>query len=131
MAWHLLVLEHLARILPIAGRADAAVADRDAVRGSQAGEIPPLHATGIALTHRGAGHIDILAGDEMIDGDLGTDFDQVVCRNPKLLKLPLRLDFGHREMTAIGLGQALDLGRAGAKLERGIAVLLSRLLATT
>ena len=76
LARHLLVLEGAARILAAAGRADRAMRDRHAMRGAQAAEIPALHAAGIALADRGPGHIDELADDEMIRGDLGADRDQ-------------------------------------------------------
>ena len=64
----------------------------------------------------------------MIDGDLGTDVDEIVRAHAELLQFPLGLDLGYREMTAVSLGQALDLGRAGAELQGGIAVLLRGLL---
>jgi hypothetical protein len=40
---HLLALEDAARILPIAGRAVAAMADRNAVRRPQTAEVVALH----------------------------------------------------------------------------------------
>src|SRR5262249_2926457 len=61
MAGHLLVLEPLAGILAIAGRAERAVRHRHAVRRAHAAEIPPFHRAGKALADRGAGHVDELA----------------------------------------------------------------------
>src|SRR5262245_21043158 len=77
VARHLFDLEGLARVLAAAGRADRAVRDRHAVRGAQTAEVPALHAAGEALADRGPGHIDELADDEVIGGDLGTDRDQI------------------------------------------------------
>src|SRR5271163_1090414 len=73
MAGHFLVLEGLARVLSAAGRTDRTVRDRDAVAGAESAEIPALHAAGPALAGRGAGHVDILADEEVIGGDLGSD----------------------------------------------------------
>src|SRR5581483_8697092 len=49
MTGHFLVLERLAGILTTARAADRPVRDRNAVRGTQAPEIPPLHAARKAL----------------------------------------------------------------------------------
>src|SRR6266487_1873459 len=73
---HFLVLEGLAGILAAAGGADRTMRDRHAVRGAQPAEIPALHATRKALADRGPGHIDELAHDEVVGGDLGTYRDQ-------------------------------------------------------
>src|SRR4029077_10957725 len=70
MARHLLVLEYLARVLAVTGRPDRAVAHRNAVGGAKSREVPALHAAGEALAHRGARHVDELAGDEVVHGDL-------------------------------------------------------------
>ncbi len=56
----------------------------------QATEIVALDDALEALTDRGAGDIDLLAGDEVVDGDLGADLDQVVLgltRNSATLRL--------------------------------------------
>src|SRR6185295_12301468 len=119
-----LVLEGLARILPPAGRADRAMRDRDTMRGAQSAEIPAFHAAGEALADRSPGHVDKLADHEMVGGDLGTDRNQLALRHAELGELALRLDLGDREMTAIGLGQVLRLARAGAELQRDIAILV-------
>src|SRR3984957_15383953 len=71
MAGHFLVLEGLAWILPAAGRTDRAMRDRNTVGGAQTAEIPALHAAGPTLTGRSAGHVDILADEEVIGGDFG------------------------------------------------------------
>src|SRR5262249_48931294 len=103
MASHLLVLEGLARVLPLSGGAEAAMRDRDAVRSAQPAEIPPLHAAGIALADARASHIDILAGDEMRRGDFGADVDERVVGDAELGELRLRLDLRFREMAALRL----------------------------
>ena len=79
---HLLAREGAARILAIAGRAVAAVGDRHAVGRPQAAEVVPLHRAGEALADRGAGDVDVLAGDEMVGGDLGADLEQGVGDRP-------------------------------------------------
>ena len=124
MAGHLLVLEDLAGVLAAAGAADRAVRNRHAVRGAQAGEIPALHAAGKALADRGAGDIDELAGDEMVGGDLGADRDHGVVADAELRELALRLDLGLGEMAALGLAHVAGAARAGAELQRHIAVLV-------
>ena len=60
----------------------------------------------------------------MIRGDLGADRDQRVVVDAELGELALGLDFGDGEMAAVGLGRALHLARAGAELQRHVAVLL-------
>src|SRR5215467_8108436 len=84
VARHLLVLEGLAGVLAAAGRADRAVRDRHTVRGAQAAEIPALHAAGVAFTNAGAGHVDELADQEMVGGDLSADRDQRVIADAEL-----------------------------------------------
>src|SRR5262249_30480057 len=71
MTGHLLILEHLAGILPLPGRTVAAMRDRNAVGRAEAAEIVALHRAGEALADAGAGHIDILPGQKMRRGDLG------------------------------------------------------------
>src|SRR5437762_9867175 len=83
MAGHLLVLENLARILAVSGRADAPMADGHAVRSAQTAEIPAFHAARKAFADRGPSDVDILAGNEMVDGDLGSDLDQIVLAHAK------------------------------------------------
>src|SRR5215211_3784439 len=124
MAGHLLVLEGLAGILPAASRAVRAVRDRYAVRGAQAAEVPALHRAGKALADGGAGHVDILADDEMIRRDLGADRNHRVLADAELSDLALGLDFGDGEMAAFGLGHVLDLAAAGAELQRDVTVLV-------
>ena len=96
VAGHLLALEHLARILALAGRTVRTVRDRDAVRGATAAEVVALHDALEALADRGARHVDLLAGDEMVGGDLGADVEQVVGGDAELGDLRLRLDRGGR-----------------------------------
>src|SRR5579863_10386403 len=124
MTRHLLVLERLARILTAAGAADRTVRDRHAVAGAQAREIPALHRTGPAFAGRGAGDIDKLADDEMIRRNLGADRYQRIVIDPKLGKLALGFDLGNGEMAAICAIGPLRLARAGAELQRHVAILL-------
>src|SRR5690606_3034746 len=63
VAGHLLVLEHLARILAVTRRTVRAVADRDAVAGAHTAEAPALHRAGKALALRVPRDVHHLAGD--------------------------------------------------------------------
>ena len=92
-------------------------------------EAVALHGAGEALADGRARHVDELALDEMIGGDLRTHLDHIIGAHAKLGELPLRLHIGHGEMTARGARQTLHLGRAGTELKRGIAVLLRRAMA--
>src|SRR3984893_18994116 len=103
VAGHLLVLEGLARVLAAAGRAVRAVRDRHAVGGAQAAEVPALHRARKALADRGAGDVHILADDETIGGDLGTDRNELALLDAELGEFTLGLDLGGREMAALGL----------------------------
>jgi hypothetical protein len=123
MAGHLLALPHLAGLLAVAGRAVAAVRDRDAVTGPQAGEVVPFHGPRKALADAGADHVHELAGDEMRGGQLGADIQHRVAADPELGQLALRLDPGLGEMAAAGACDVLHLGIGGAKLQGGIPVL--------
>src|SRR4029079_2395260 len=126
MAGHLLALEHLAGVLALAGGAVAAMAYRHAVRGAQAAKVVSLHGAGKALADGGAGHVDELALDEMVGGDLGADLDHILRAHAELGELALGLDIGHGEMAARGTAEPRHLGRSGAKLQRSVAVLLRR-----
>src|SRR5690606_22812268 len=70
---HLLALEHLTGVLALTGRTVRAVRNRVTVGRAAAAEIVALHDTLETLTDRGARHVDLLAGDEVLDGDLRTD----------------------------------------------------------
>jgi len=94
------------------------------VRGAQPAEVPALHATRKALADRGPGHVDKLPDDEVIGGDLGTDRDHIALLHPELGELALGLDLGDGEMAAFRLGQILRSARAGAELQRHVAVLV-------
>jgi hypothetical protein len=61
------------------------------VRCTQTAEVVALHGTGKTLTDRCTRHVDQLAGDEMVCGELSADIDQVVRRNAELGDLGLRL----------------------------------------
>src|SRR5262249_18088147 len=125
VTWHFLVLEGLAGILAAAGGTDRAVRDRHAVRGAQPAEVPALHATREAFADRGPGHVDKLPDDEVIGGELGTDRDEIaLLPPPERGELALGLDLGDGEMAAIRLGQVLRPARAGAELQRHVAVLV-------
>ena len=76
---------------------------RNAVRGAQAAEVPALHGALEALALAGAGHVDELARDEMVGGDLGADLDQVVGADAELGQLALGLDLGDGEVAAARL----------------------------
>src|SRR5580692_2368999 len=123
MSRHLLVLERPSGILAAAGRAYRAVRDRHAMARPQATEIPALHAAGPAFAGRCAGDVDILPDDKMICGDLRADRNERIVINAEFGQLALRLDLGDGKMAAIGLGRALHLARAGAELQRDVAVL--------
>src|SRR5579875_18397 len=124
MTCHFLVLERLSRILAAARRPQRTVRDRHAVRGAQAGEIPPLHDPRIALADRNAGDVDILAGNEMIGGDLGADRDQRVLAHAELGQLAFGFDLGLGEIAARRLAHVAGAARTRAELERDIAVRL-------
>src|SRR5262249_47855374 len=119
-----LVLEGLAGILAAAGGTDRAMRDRNAVRGAQPAEVPALHATREALADRGPGHVDELPDDEVIGGGLRTPRDELAPLPPAFGELALGLDLGDGEMTALRLGQILGPARAGAELQRHVAVLV-------
>ncbi len=126
VARHLLVLEHLARILALTGRAERAVRDRDAVRRAQAAEIPALHAALEALTDRVAGDVDELARDEVVGRQRRAGVEQRIFGHAELGNMGLGLDLGGGEVAALGLGRVLGLLGAGAKLDGDIAVALAR-----
>jgi hypothetical protein len=124
VARHLLLLEHPARILALAGGTVHAVAQRIAVGRAAAAEVVALDDALKPLADRCAGNVDELAGQEVVGGDLGADGDQLVGIDAELGDLPLRLDRGAREVAALGFGRPRHLARAGAELEGGVAVLL-------
>src|SRR5262245_16504579 len=124
MAGHLLALEHLAGVLALSGRTVTAMAHRHAVARAQAAEAVALHRAGKALADRGAGHVHVLALDEMVSRDLGAHLDQIVGAHAKFGELALGLDIGDGKMAARGAAQALYLRPPGPELERGIAVLV-------
>src|SRR6185503_20081 len=129
VAGHLLALEHLAGVLALAGRAVRAVRHGHAVRGAQAAEVPALHAAGETLTDRGPGDVDELALGEVVGLHRGAHLDEVLGIDAELGDLPLGLNLGDGELAAISLGDILGLDGAGAELQRGVTVLLSRALA--
>src|SRR6185312_386953 len=100
MAGHLLVLEDLAGILALPGRAMAAMRDRHAVGGAQAAEIVPAHDAREAAALGRADDVDKLPGQEMSGRELGADLDQPVLRHAELDQLALGLDLRLGEMAA-------------------------------
>ena len=78
VAGHLLALEHLAGVLALAGRTVGAMRHRVAVGGAAAAEMVALDDALKALAVRRAGHVDELADDEVVGGELGADVDQVL-----------------------------------------------------
>ena len=78
VAGHLLALEHLARVLTLAGRTVRTVRHRHTVGGAEAAEVPALHGAGEALADRGTGHVDQLAVDEVVGLHLGANVDEVL-----------------------------------------------------
>src|ERR1700730_148550 len=124
MSGHLLVLEGLARGLTLAGRAMAAVRDRDAVSGSQPAEIMPLHRAGKTLADADTDHIDILTREKMHRGDFRPPLQERVLRNAEFGEPRLRLDLRLGEMAPLRLRHVLGLGAADAELHRRVAVCL-------
>src|SRR6202000_3318292 len=111
-----------ARILAAAGAAQRAVRDRHAVRRLETAEVPALHGAGEAAADGDAGHVDLLALDEMIRLDQVADVEKVRRIDTKFCQLLPRLDLGLREVPAVGLGEVLRLGKARTELDRGVAV---------
>src|SRR6185369_16073701 len=122
MAGHLLVLEHAARILAVAGRTMGTVADRDAVRRAHAAEAPALHGARKALALGVAAHVDQLAGDEMVGRNLCADIEQRILGHPEFDEERLGLNLGLREMAALRLGDILGFRDARTQLNGYIAV---------
>ena len=106
----------------------AAVGDGNAVGGAQAAEVPPLHGALEPLALVGAGDVDVLAFDEMVGGDLRAHLDQVLRAHPELGHLALGFHLGDGEVLTLGARHPARLARAGAELQRRVAVLLVRAL---
>ena len=96
--------------------------NRHAVGRAQAAEVPSLHAARIALADRRSGHIDKLADDEMVRGDLRTDRDHGIFVDPEFHHLALGFDLGDGKIIALCPGNPRRLPGAGAKLQRHVAV---------
>src|SRR5688572_6155968 len=69
MTRHFFAFEYAARILALAGRTCRTMRHRYAVRCFETCEVPALHNTGEAFTHRGAYHINELARNKVSGGD--------------------------------------------------------------
>src|SRR5947209_5879656 len=100
MAGHLLVLEHAARVLAVAGRAVRAVRNGNAVGRAETAEAPALHRAGETLALGHAGDVDQLARNEMVGADRRADVEQRILGDPELR----------------------DLGLGRAELDGGVAV---------
>ena len=124
MAGHLLVPEGLAWVLPVAGRAKGAVAHRNAVRGFQPAEVPPLHAAGETLALGDAADVNHLADDEMRGGQGRATLQQGLGLDAELAHALLRLNLHPGVVARVGLGHVLDLGAAPAELDGSVAVTL-------
>src|SRR4029077_16382152 len=107
----------------------AAMAYRHPMRGTQAAETVTLHDSSKTLADGGTGHVDELAFDKMVGGDLGTDLNHILRAYAEFGELALGLDIGHSEKPARRARQPLHFWHAGAELQRGIAVLLGRAMA--
>ena len=70
------------------------MAERDTVRGAQTAEVPALHGALETFALVGARHVDELAGDKVVGGDLGAHLDEVLGADPELHELALRLHLG-------------------------------------
>ena len=71
-------------------------------------------------------HIDKLARDKMICGELRPNLDEIGGIDAELDELHLRLDRRLGKVTTLRLRRVLHLGNAGSKLERRIAILFLR-----
>ncbi|GLV29123.1 hypothetical protein TomTYG75_16440 [Sphingobium sp. TomTYG75] len=71
------------------------------------------------------GNIDQLAGDEVIGRDLGADIEERVLGDTEFDQARLRLHFRLGEVTALRLGDILDLRDARTKLNRDITVTIN------
>ena len=65
-----------------------------------------------------------LTDHEVVGRDLGPNRNESALLDAKLRELALGLDLGHREISAIGLGQVLRLAGSGAELQGHVAVLV-------
>src|SRR5262249_37509059 len=128
MARHLLVLEDLAGVLALPGRAVAAVRNGDAVARAQAAEIVAAHDAGESAALGGADDVDELPPHGMLGPEVGPDRDEPVLGNAELGELALGLKLRLGEVTAHRLRHVLHLGLADAELKGGVAVLFFRAL---
>src|SRR6185295_5046170 len=104
VAGHLLVLENLARVLPLSGRTVRAVRDRNTVGRAETAEAPALHRAGEALAQSDAGNVDHLAGHEMVCANVRADVEQPVIVDTEFRDANLGLNFGLAERGALRLG---------------------------
>src|SRR5262249_4809576 len=114
----------LARILTTASTTERTVGDGHAVRGFEAAEIPTLHGAGETATDGDTRHIDELTRHEVRGENFIADFEHVLFVDAEFGNLLARLDFGLREMSALGFGEALRFTKPRTELNGGVAVLL-------
>ena len=91
-------------------------------------EIPALHAAGKTFTDRHAGHVNLLALNEVARRQLSTNVNEIVLSDAELNKLLLRLYVRPREVAALGPVDPLGLFGTSPKLEGGLAIFLIRAL---
>lgn len=106
---HLLILEHLAGVLSLSGRADVAVLQRAAVRGRHASEIPPEHCARKPVPPRIARHIHVLAGREVPNRKHVADWEHIFWCHRELEQLHLGRDVRLDKMPDLRLFQALQV----------------------
>ena len=126
MASHLLVLERLARILPVTRGTVRPVRDGHTVRRLQAAEVPALHAAGEALALGHAADVHHLADDEMRSGQGLARLQRCIRRDAELAKPHLRLHLQPGIVPLVRVGDILHLGLAPAELDGAVAVPLRR-----
>ncbi len=125
VAGHLLVLEHLARILTVTRRTVRTVRDRNTVGGAHTAEAPALHGALEALTLGVAAYVDQLAGHEVRGCDRGADFQKSVVGDAEFRDAHLQGNLSLGEMFALRLGNVLLLCFARTELNRDVAVTIS------
>ena len=122
VAGHLLALEHLARVLALAGRTVGTVGDGHTVGGAHTAEVPALHGAGKTLTDGETGNVDLLARHEMVGQHFGANFRELA-RGAEFHQLALGRNAGLGEAAALRLGRALGFRLAGAHHNGGVAVI--------
>jgi len=86
-------------------------------------EIMPFHATGKTFADARSNDVDMLSGDEVIGQNFRSYIKECIFADPEFRESALGLNLRPGEMATQPLGHALDLCRAPAELNRGIAIL--------